>query len=548
MELRELSFKFTHVKTLFLYVLFFVLTSVYVYYLFWGLGILVKNYYGSLTTDPSFIYLLSGVSFANFEGTIMFNHPGTPLTALEAILLKVFEIIDPVSFNTNPAAIFRNPDTYIHALNISIQFFSLIALVIASITAWYRWSRLAGLLILATPMWSLPLLMRSSFVLGAETLLVALSYSIICLWIEYLHQSNKQLILLLLSFTCGLLLATKITAFPMLIPSLFILKGWDSRKKYVVWTGISFIIGIIPLFFEPLKFRGFIAWSVRNISRSGLYGAGSSSYIDSTAAIQFLKDLVVNQLFFISILILSLTTVLLYFYREKLSVKIKEVKSVTQIFNKFDTSTNKEAKLLLGVLTAIIIQIIILLKQPLPHYLVPVSTLSGLSLALCIRLWKRFSLPQNFANILSVLFLCIGLSTSAYYFKNLVEIRENYESEEKEIFNLTQERGNCARIFYYGASHPAQALQWGGQPWIKNYAADLTNLFPRIYFYDLWALPNERYIYNWFGHEITIQQLQQQYPCVLLQGRRLGWEPRIEPDLNVLSIFVGQTEGLYLVK
>ena len=96
--------------------------------------------------------------------------------------------------------------------------------------------------------------------------------------------------------------------------------------------------------------------------------------------------------------------------------------------------------------------------------------------------------------------------------------------------------------------HKFFIIQWGGQPWIKNYATDLTNLFPHIYFYDLWALPNERYIYNWSGQEITVFQLQQQYPCVLLRGRRLGWEPRIEPDLNVLSIFVGQTEGLYLVK
>ena len=119
------------------------------------------------------------------------------------------------------------------------------------------------------------------------------------------------------------------------------------------------------------------------------------------------------------------------------------------MFSRFDTSKNKEATLLLGISTAIIIQIIILLKQPLPHYLVPVSTLSGLSLVLCIQLWKKISLKQNLANILSVLFICIGLSASAYYLKNLVEIRENYEYEEKEIFNLTQEQGNCAQIFYY---------------------------------------------------------------------------------------------------
>src|SRR5687767_182470 len=84
--------------------------------------------------DPAYHYLFSGLSLATGHSTSMYLHPGTPLSILAAITLRVHHALS--GEGDLETAVLGDPETYLNAIHLALL--SCVALVIfaAGYLAW----------------------------------------------------------------------------------------------------------------------------------------------------------------------------------------------------------------------------------------------------------------------------------------------------------------------------------------------------------------------------------------------------------------------------
>ena len=244
---------------------------------------------------------------------------------------------------------------------------------------------------------------------------------------------------------------------------------------------------------------------------------------------------------------------------------------------------NIHFKLLLGVSLAQLLGLAMVAKVSTGwevHYLLPVSSLSGISLVLivlCIRqvvielkIESRWAVIVQKSRHLIYKFdskwLLLVLIISFLYFarKNETISVFRWKSQERDdslsVYLKTEnEYKDYAKIYYLSSSSPAFALRLGSDPAYaityddsvkKENAEVFKRLYPNVYFYLIF---NRKY-YNW-DSEVPFEEILARHgKKVIFQGPRFEelfsrfdsiTRPQLKmPDLLLRDIFKGKGEGL----
>ena len=391
--------------------------------------------------DPSYFYLLDGLNILNGNTPGHVYHPGVTVHALNASLIWLSGIFQS---DSHEILVLTNPERYLDLFSnvaIFLNALSLWVLGLIGRKAFGEW--LPAIACQLAPFMS-SIVLKHAFLPKPEALLVFSTCLLIALTL--CNRRNRPLIenhaVLAISFGIlgGFILATKITAGPILVLALISLRGTQTKLIFICATMLAFFffflpaIGAIDEFFE---------WLMLVSSRTGAHGGGAQGLIIieeySAAFIKILKRPSIRVPLILSIISLTITG-----WRLKYGYPIKI----------------DDARILAGISAAQIAQVALVAKQATAFYMIPSYMLASLSVLFSVRLlwhakpieWRTPLSGRSLGIILIIGFVIAQISGVGKLANHFATLRQNAAKVDNTAFT------KCARIYNYSASSPAFAM------------------------------------------------------------------------------------------
>ena len=353
-----------------------------------------------LYADPCYIYLFNALYMIKGHVPIDVSHPGTPVQVLIFIVIWMFNGGQSIAHVVN--SIFITPELYLNTVWVILAVSSFLTSILLGAYVYRKTNdgiavvlvQLPGLVLLTLPSFnsSYPMLPIVANV-TPEPLFIPImnlfNLSILRLYFDQNHQKCFKNILLL-SFFCGLGLATKLNFLPVFLGALIIVP-WRNKFLFILICILSFIFWTIPIIQKYPMIWDFIKMMVLHTSR---YGRGSETIIDWQSYLQYFKYMIHDYWFFI------FSTLGLFLLSFSLLVKDR---------------SNREVKFLGAVTLGLLLQFVVTAKHFSYHYLVPGFGLFGLVLLLFYFYLHQKAQCRNL-KLLTIVF--IGLFMAKMYFSN----------------------------------------------------------------------------------------------------------------------------------
>jgi hypothetical protein len=324
----------------------------------WGIFVLLFfDPFYSKSSDPEFPYLVNGLNCAllHFNRIGHIDHPGTPFQILNGIVIQITHLISGKGDIAQD--VFSRPEYYLNAISISLVLFQVILIWFIGILGIKR----------EIPFWQIAVLQSSFFYnevlvwlmsrVNPDRFLMIVFLIFILIYLKHGYKNRSPLKFALWSgVVMALGFASKFNFIPLLIlPLLFI----DTNKNRLVYLGtgfVSFIIFIAPIIDRFKYYRSFIT----NIFlHEGKYGTGDSNVINFHKMVDNIAEIFkINPGLYILLSVLILMIILAGYNKGK-----KDYKNF--IFP------------LIGILTILLLQIIIVSKHFANYYLVPIFSVYG---------------------------------------------------------------------------------------------------------------------------------------------------------------------------
>ena len=507
----------------------------------------VGPYWLSLNNDPSYIYLLNALYLVGGISPIFIQHPGITLQLLMAGLIKLFNFSAPT-----PAIlehVFSNPEYYLNT-----TYFVLLSIYFVSLAAagYYIFKRtkniLASLMIQSSAFLflTMPAYDGYDYVLtiianvNAETLLISLSnFYVIGLLKLYFDETKQKSVssALWLGVICALGIMTKLAFLPLLLAAWFLLPDSKSRCIFIfTFLVLSFLLSL-PI--SP-RYGQIYHWIKGLIVYDGVHGSGNADFINPKYYMHALGVLIKNNWY---IFALSLSAVFIAIYYRMIGRKQRQ--SFAQV--------KRTGRFLFIVAAAVVIQFLMVAKQPSTRYLVAAVAMSGLLLFL---LYEFFRAKGHKINSGVVGFLLVFMSVNsvfAYqYKKKLSAVNQEAYDFSRKVFAKYKD---CIICPYYRSSSIPFALEFADDcSGFKGYAKILKEKYPAAFFYHFWG----GYFHD-FTDVVPLKELMKSNPCVLLYGQpyqkfpnkflklqQLEWSPN-EAVYKVLATTADEAVAVYLL-
>ena len=248
----------------------------------------LDSYYYTMM-DPEYAYLFNGITVIENHGRVdYYDHPGTPLEVLMAVTIQFIHI-----FRDEPLMddVLKNPELYLKAMNVVLVALLIAILFFAGRFTFRRTGNLGlSLLVQATPLpFGIPHFMARVI---PETLAILLVLILIILIMDYIVSidkmpaNNKHAVLF--SIIIAVILATKISMFPLFFIPLLLLK---KTKKRLIYTGLTVILFLLVAYPVLLNFNSFFQWIKSLFMHSGHYGSGNTNILSVPDFTRNLKTL-----------------------------------------------------------------------------------------------------------------------------------------------------------------------------------------------------------------------------------------------------------------
>ena len=343
--------------------LFFIGLSKYLFPIYVGMG--------SYDKDPSYVYLLNGLTILNHHIPEHFHHPGTPLQFLVAIELIgqwFFEWLFENKSGGLIEAVLVDPEKYIFNITIFLELLAAFAMFycgsrIYSVTKSFSKSFFVQLATFT----SVVIVLRIAY-LGPESLSYSISMVLIGviapLFFAIKEENHLPLDISGSSKTpalVGILCAFGVIAKVTFLPVCLILFIFDGRKKITIAIAAFLIASLFLL--APLfkKIDQLFVWLGGLIIHSGQYGTGHVNFIDTQAFLINLLKLIFEFKFFYLILSIGIIFLVRQLFQEW--IESREEKRNYIFYKDF-----KYQSIILGIM---ILQTIIVAKHYEPRYMIP---------------------------------------------------------------------------------------------------------------------------------------------------------------------------------
>jgi hypothetical protein len=453
------------------------------------LGRIFVHMTGAFADDPEYAYLLNGLEVLTFYPPSLVAHPGTNLIMLMAVVNFFTWLV------TWP---FHGAGLYTDVLSRS-QFYlsvhnAVLMVIVAGAALWFGMQvrRISGSMAAALA-GQTSLLMSYPVMIGLnrvapEPLLVASTLVLAGILYPFAcgEEKNAQRIAAAAGVAVGFSIAAKINALPLVF-ALLLLPNWYLVRRAFLFTVASSIFFTLPVAHHyPQMFR----WFTGMATHSEAYAAGARGL----PAASVLLD---NIMLLLSQAPAMFVAGALYAILALLGPRPLR-------------------RMLLVSTLVLVVQILIVVKQPTARYLIPAATFSALAnAALVAHLISRGS-RKGLAGlaVLGAVAFCYTVHTTAAWLRTSHAV----DVANKEIFERLS-RSDCAVIQYYEASSVAYSLDFGNQFAGSRFRAPLQALYPRAITYDV-----ARRSFMLFGDPLSLAQVQARIAparCIYLAGSPL---------------------------
>jgi hypothetical protein len=238
---------------------------------------------GGFEADPDYSYLLNAVTILHLHPPEQYNHPGTPVQTLGAVVIGLIWLVRALFVGQSARVdVVLHPELYLFVIDMTI-----ISLVAAATFAlgyrlWRRSGRLAVGFVAQAALFLSPIV--SSFALARVAPEAALLFSTLLLAATLVpfifneeadHSWRRHA---WVGVAIGLSLAIKVTSLPLAI-AVFYLKGLRGQRIAIIASALSFVFFTLPIIRQYFHiYRMYFGYA----THTGLWGEGSTGLPSST--------------------------------------------------------------------------------------------------------------------------------------------------------------------------------------------------------------------------------------------------------------------------
>lgn len=445
--------------------------------------------------DPDYFYLFNALLIVEGLAPTDLAHPGTPVQLLIAATIRALHPLSPTAAIVD--AVMADPERYLVAAGNVI-------FVLVGLGLWVMgraFHRLTGSLWPALLSQTAPFLSMiiPKFALHPkpEAMLVVAVCLMAAVAAEVTRSGQPGLRhAVWFGAVMGFGAACKLNFLPLGILPLVMLANIRLVLAYGVATAIAFLVFVAPaLPNTPL----FLDWIAKVALHSGAYGEGAATIIDVARYPRAIIKLFGSKLLFTIVLVLSL----LALWRHRRLARAGD-------------GNPSMARLLSAIVVAQLASVLLVAKQPAPHYTMPMVLLSGPALAV---LWvlSRDLLAGRRHRVgwaaITGLLAALQIPASWTQYRELAEWTRASMSFDMTRFD------RCARVFYDTASAKSYAMERADRYVYGRYAEYLAARMPKdeytwyIYDHVYWS----RALQRW-SLPVELAAILSGYECVVFRG------------------------------
>jgi len=493
-------------------------------------------YWISFYSDPEYVYLVKFLATAESKETLTTGHPGTTLQMLGAAIIRIVHALDFAEKDNLELAVLKNPEFYLNIINAVLVILNAIMLFVVGLVTFRLTHNIwLSLLLQYSPFFSNTILCKGLTSVSPEALFLFTSMFFLMILVRMIFNNNlaraMPLYVIALAMICGFGMATKLTFCFLLIIPLIVLPKIRNKIVFLFLTLICFMFWIVPIISQ---YKILFEWYYRIVAHSGYYGLGEREFINFTTYFRNIANIFLGNPLFCLIWLFSVYFILRFrkFLADKLPYKLLLAVAVTE-------------------LTAVLITS----KHGYDYYLLPVLSLSGLTLFLiflCLQsidYFKQHNIKKVFI-FSCIFFIFCGLwriVDMKYIYIQKIELKK----ESLMIYQkLADEYKDYLEIIPVRASSPLGALAFGNY-FINNglYSESLQKIYGEKYFYN----GLEGKFHTWtreFLIEDTVFK-RNGYKIIILgpaSGKNTGMLINTGSFLRFQSAYEGEYGAIYILK
>lgn len=513
------TFQMTHPKSLSVPAKVFVLIVPVLVIVISSPGLMSAHgpFYLAFNLDPDYAYLFNSLLLLHFQAPAHIDHPGTTLQLLGAgvIFLRHLFLNRNVELTDLTFSVLKDPEGYLFAIHRV-----LIGIVAASFAfASLKFAQRRGVamsLVFQAVCAGFVSVTQCLVRVTPEPLLLAASLLAVALLQEETDDGRIRIgNAIALGIVLGFGVVTKITFIPICISVLII------RDRYARVVATLLMILSVPIFSAPIlgQYSRFMDWMGDLFVHDKRYGKG-------------LVGLPAVSAFFDNLQSLFKAEPLIFILMVEFGIWIL-VWGIRRIRNPGGPSHLSDRALFTGA-CVLLMQGVLTLKHPAPHYLLPVMILAAW---LHLLLLQRSQSPENkwtpgAGTMLAITLIVVGISAWSGITSSLQEMRER-KSDARDLATAVSQR-SCRVAGSYRSSVPEYALWFGSLFSRSTFGNELAVLYPDTLVYSF----NKLYSYGGAVRNPNVDLK----PCILLQTTPILTKPRIS-----LKPLLVRSEILYAV-
>ncbi len=428
--------------------------------------------------DPDYTYLLNSVNLAEGAAPRHTDHPGTTVQLLGAAVLAAHHAISPDAASLRKQVL-ADPEAACNLISNVLEGLFAVCLAIFGVAA----ARFTGSLAAAMFAQVLPVMSVAAMVSLYRVMPEPLVMSVSLLLAAALLRALRTPAPAATGFgaTSGLLvaagLATKITFLPVaIIPwaVMGVVQGWSGRSGRARAAHLGCLLAGLAAFLAPIlpQFPRMLDWFGRLLVRDGRYGSSGGHFILNPATyLSNLWGLARSEPVAAVAIGLSLIVGLLLLRPPPSGAAPADRRTLTVFW---------------ALITADILQFLIVAKHPGPRYLTPVIALTGMNFCMLHALCPSLATIRRRAARAA---LAGGLGVACGV--ALVQVRWELawmradSPRHAAVYRAAEvaARDGSIVVYTYRSSSPAFALAFANTYTVGRFSADLSALHPRREFY-----------------------------------------------------------------
>jgi len=467
----------------------------------------VGPYWLGPNSDPAYQYLINSLHVLEGKTPSHFEHPGTTLQILGAIVIKSFHIFDDNS--TIIRAVLTDPESYLNAIFLSMIIpFILILFGIGLYCYSKSKSIMFACLIQSTGLvfckfYNIHIVMPPIVNISPEMLIIIASYLCAFLVLKLYFKGSKNCLWESIAFgvVCALGFISKTTFMPLLLLPIVLLPGLRQKLIFFIafiFSSIAFTLPARAVYFKMLY--GFKGLAIHK-NKFDYSAAAEKSLIDIDQMITNFISILKFKPFWVIAVFASVIGMIIY--------------SVLRQKDTFgDPEKNKRIfKYILTITLVSLGQIFIVSKHYGAHYLIPAISLLGMLLGFYYLAVRESGIKKSIIAFLLIAGIGVQTAQAFVHYKNLSAL-------DNDLFEFStkvhEKYDKCQIIEYYRSSSKKFALfygdSWGGK---KEYSQLLKQMYPGSYFYLSWDKD-----FRAFDKIMRLDSIDLKINCVMAFGSR----------------------------